>query len=57
MFKRDIRINYEILDDILNDLRMFYASLNEMEEAMKRLDSLLLESEGKSIEALRKKKV
>jgi|GEM_PF-2189659 len=56
MFKRDIRVNYEILDDILNDMRVFYASLEDMEEAMKRLDSLLLESSGETIEALKKKK-
>ncbi|MEI3604988.1 hypothetical protein SPD48_04740 [Pseudogracilibacillus sp. SE30717A] len=49
--KRDLKINYGILDDIIDELNTYKKALQTMENALVDISALVKINEGKSIEA------
>lgn len=56
MFKRDLRINFGILDELCVVLYKYNQELDYMQESINRLDRVLEQAEGETIEALKSKK-
>ena len=52
--KRDIRINYGVLEDITDDMRKYRDALHIMTDVIKTVNSELENNKGKSIEELKK---
>ena len=52
--KRDLKINFNILEEIGYEIKKYKTALEEMEQASSRMISLLEESESKSVEELKK---
>lgn len=50
--KRDIRINYGLIDTVIYNINLYYRALTEMEESLSQIKSILENSTGKSIKAL-----
>ena len=51
--KRDLKINYGILDDIINQLGIYKRSLKDMETSLSTIATYIEHNQGKSIEALK----
>jgi hypothetical protein len=49
--KRDLKINYGILDDIINQLNIYKRSLSNMESSLSTITSYIEQNHGESIEA------
>ncbi|WP_245604672.1 hypothetical protein [Paucisalibacillus globulus] len=49
--KRDLKINYGILDDIINQLGIYKRSLNDMESSLSTITTYIEQNHGESIEA------
>ena len=50
--KQDLRINYGILKQIVNDANTYLAALEDIESSVDKIDCIIKQSSGKSIDAL-----
>ncbi|SHI01537.1 DNase/tRNase domain of colicin-like bacteriocin [Virgibacillus chiguensis] len=49
--KRDLQINYGILDDIIGELRTYKPALEKMDDSLDKVSTFVQTNEGKSVEA------
>lgn len=50
--KRDIRINYDLIDMVIYNINLYYEALSDMEVSFSQIKGILENNTGKSIEAL-----
>ncbi|WP_121639173.1 HNH/ENDO VII family nuclease [Virgibacillus sp. Bac330] len=49
--KRDLQINYGVLDDIIGELRTYKRALEKMDDSLNKVSTFVQTNEGKSVEA------
>ncbi|WP_240458778.1 HNH/ENDO VII family nuclease [Virgibacillus sp. Bac330] len=49
--KRDLQINYGVLDDIIGELRKYKSALGKMDDSLDKVSTFVQTNEGKSVEA------
>ncbi|NBJ71638.1 hypothetical protein, partial [Roseburia sp. 1XD42-34] len=49
--KRDLQINYGVLDDIIGELRKYKRALGKMDDSLDKVTTFMQTNEGKSVEA------
>ncbi|MEF2293999.1 hypothetical protein [Virgibacillus dokdonensis] len=49
--KRDLQINYGVLDDIIGELRTYKRALEKMDDSLDKVSTFVQTNEGKSVEA------
>ncbi|SHI00215.1 hypothetical protein SAMN05421807_1291, partial [Virgibacillus chiguensis] len=49
--KRDLQINYGVLDDIIGELRAYKCALEKMDDSLNKVSTFVQTNEGKSVEA------
>ncbi|NWO14198.1 HNH/ENDO VII family nuclease [Virgibacillus sp.] len=49
--KRDLQINYGVLDDIIGELRTYKCALEKMDDSLDKVSTFVQINEGKSVEA------
>ncbi|NBJ71709.1 MULTISPECIES: hypothetical protein, partial [Clostridia] len=49
--KRDLQINYGVLDDIIGELRKYKRALEKMDDSLDKVTTFMQTNEGKSVEA------
>ncbi|NBJ71723.1 MULTISPECIES: hypothetical protein, partial [Clostridia] len=49
--KRDLQINYGVLDDIIGELRKYKRALEKMDDSLDKVTTFMQKNEGKSVEA------
>lgn len=55
MFKRDIRVNYGSLDNLIGELKQYSKALEDIEKALNSIHSLLANGRGKTTTVFQKK--
>ncbi|GIP65687.1 hypothetical protein J32TS6_42420 [Virgibacillus pantothenticus] len=49
--KRDLQINYGVLDDIIGELRKYKRALGKMDDSLDKVTTFMQKNEGKSVQA------
>ncbi|API93100.1 hypothetical protein J32TS6_13530 [Virgibacillus pantothenticus] len=49
--KRDLQINYGVLDDIIGELRTYKRALEKMDHSLDKVNTFIRTNDGKSVEA------
>ena len=55
-FHSEIKVNYQVLQEIVADLKKYETALISMEKSKANMDKVISENEGKTFDALRKVK-
>ena len=55
-FHSEIKVNYQVLQEIVADLKKYETALISMEKSIANMDKVISENEGKTFDALRKVK-